>query len=113
MNWYIQALSKYAEFNGRARRSEYWYFVLINILISIGIYILDAIIGAFGVLGILYSLAILIPGLAVSVRRLHDTGRCEWMLLLALIPLIGVIILILFFEQESVGVVNEYGSNPK
>ena len=113
MNWYIQVLTKYAEFNGRARRSEYWYFVLINILVSIGIYIMDAVIGTFGVLGLLYSLAILIPGLAVSVRRLHDTGRSGWNLLFALIPLIGAVILLIFFFQDSTDSENEYGANPK
>jgi len=113
MNWYIQVLSKYAEFNGRARRSEYWYFVLINVFISLVIFIVDAGLGSFGLLGILYSLAILIPGLAVSVRRLHDTGRSGWMLLLALIPLIGAIILIIFMIQDSVEGGNEYGQYPK
>jgi uncharacterized membrane protein YhaH (DUF805 family) len=68
MNWYIQVLSKYAEFNGRARRSEYWNFVLINVFIYLVIFIVDAGLGSFGLLGILYSLSILIPGLAVSVR---------------------------------------------
>ncbi len=113
MNWCTLVLSKYAEFNSRARRSEYWYFVLINILISIGIYILDAIIGTFGVLGILFSLAILIPGLAVSVRRLHDTGCSSWNLLLAFIPLIGAVILLIFFFQDSTSGENEYGRSPK
>ena len=113
MNYYTQVLSKYAEFNGRARRSEYWYFVLINIVISIVIYLVDAGIGSFGVLGIIYTLGILIPGIAVGVRRLHDTGRSGWYLLLAFIPFIGAIILLIFMAQDSVAGENEYGQYPK
>ncbi len=113
MNWYILSLQKYAEFNGRSRRSEYWYFVLFNILISVVIYLIDAAIISFGLLGILYSLAILIPGIAVSIRRLHDTGRSGWNLLLALIPLIGAVILIVFMLQDSTEGQNEYGVCPK
>ena len=114
MNYYTQVLSKYAEFNGRARRSEYWYFVLINIIIiSIVIYLVDAGIGSFGALGIIYSLGILIPGLAVGLRRLHDTGRSRWYLLLVLIPLIGAVSLIVFMVQDSIEGQNEYGVCPK
>lgn len=113
MNYYTQVLSKYAEFNGRARRSEYWYFVLINIVISIVIYLVDAGIGSFGALGIIYSLGILIPSLAVGVRRLHDTGRSGWYLLLAFIPIIGAIILLVLMAQDSVAGENEYGQYPK
>ena len=103
MNYYIQVLSKYAEFNGRARRSEYWYFALINILITVVIYLVDFSIGAFGALGIIYALGLLIPSLAVAVRRLHDTGRSGWTILLALIPIVGVIILLIFMVQDSAG----------
>jgi uncharacterized membrane protein YhaH (DUF805 family) len=113
MNYYTQVLSKYAEFNGRARRSEYWYFVLINIVISIVIYLVDAGIGSFGALGIIYSLGILIPSIAVAVRRLHDTGRSGWYLLLAFIPFIGAIILLVFMAQDSVAGENGFGKYPK
>ena len=113
MNYYNQVLSKYAEFNGRARRSEYWYFVLINILISVVIYILDIGIGSFGALGIIYSLGILIPSLAVGVRRLHDIDRSGWYLLLAFIPFIGVVILLVFMAQDSIAGENQYGQYPK
>ena len=113
MNWYTQVLSKYAEFNGRARRSEYWYFVLINFFITLAIYTVDFMVGLSGALGIIYSLGVLIPGLAVAVRRLHDTGRSGWTLLLALIPFIGAIILLVFMAQDSVSVENEYGEYPK
>jgi len=85
MNWYIEALKKYAVFKGRARRAEYWYFILFNLLISIGFMLLDAVTGTFdkqggmGFFSGLYSLAVMLPGVAVSVRRLHDTGRSGWL----------------------------------
>lgn len=113
MNWYIQVLNKYAEFNGRARRSEYWYFVLFNILISALIFLISLLIGLWGILSLLYSIAVFIPGIAVSVRRLHDTGRSGWNLLLAFIPIIGAVILLVFFFQDSVAGENEYGIWPK
>lgn len=113
MNWYIQVLTKYAEFKGRARRSEYWYFVLVNFSISISLYVIDLFAGTFGLFGILYSIALLIPGLAVSIRRLHDTNRSGWNLLFALIPIIGVIVLLIFLFENSTEGNNRYGTNPK
>lgn len=119
MNWFLVALKKYATFSGRAQRAEYWYFILFYILIFVGLSIIDGIIGAFsaeagiGLLSGLYSLAILIPSLAVGARRLHDTGRSGWWLLIGIIPLIGPIILIVFFVQDSMSGDNLYGSNPK
>jgi uncharacterized membrane protein YhaH (DUF805 family) len=113
MNWYFQVLSRYAEFNGRARRSEYWYFALVNFFISLFIYAVDFGIGAFGVLGLIYSLFVLIPGLAVLVRRLHDTGRSGWTILLALIPLVGAVILLVFTFEDSEDGENIFGHSPK
>jgi len=119
MNWYIEVLKKYAVFSGRARRKEYWYFALFNLIFSLVLGFIDGVIGTFspetglGLLGGIYSLAILIPSLAVSVRRLHDTGRSGWWLLVALIPLIGVIVLLVFTVQDSHQGANEYGENPK
>lgn len=113
MNWYIQVLTKYAEFNGRARRSEYWYFVLINILISALFFLISFLISLWGILSLLYSIAVFIPGIAVSVRRLQDTGRSDGTLLLAFIPIIGAVILLVFFFQDSVVGENEYGIWPK
>lgn len=119
MNWYLEVLKKYAVFNGRAQRSEYWFFFLFNIIISIVLSVLDVMTGLFdpasgvGVLSSLYMLAVLIPGIAVSVRRLHDTGRSGWWLLIALVPLIGVIVLIVFMVIDSTPGANEYGANPK
>jgi uncharacterized membrane protein YhaH (DUF805 family) len=109
---------KYVDFTGRARRSEYWYFVLFTFIVSIVASIIDTIIGTrssttgYGLVQGLASLALLLPGIAVGVRRLHDTGRTGWWLLIGLIPLVGAIVLIVFFVQDSQGE-NAYGSSPK
>jgi uncharacterized membrane protein YhaH (DUF805 family) len=119
MNWYLEVLKKYAVFSGRARRKEYWYFFLFNIIINIVLTVLDVVIGIFsaelgmGLLGMLYTLAVLIPSIAVSVRRLHDTDRSGWWLLIFLIPLIGAIVLLIFMVKDGNPGENRYGSNPK
>jgi uncharacterized membrane protein YhaH (DUF805 family) len=118
MNWYVGVLKKYAEFSGRARRMEYWMFVLFNIIISIVLSVVDALAGlrlesGQGILGTLYALAVLIPSIAVGVRRLHDTGRSGFWILIGLIPCIGAIVLIVFMIQDSQPGANEYGPNPK
>ena len=113
MYWYLKVLKQYADFNGRARRQEYWMFVLFNIIVSIVASVLDSILGTWGAIAGLYGLAILIPGLAVGVRRLHDIGKSGWMLLIALIPIIGAIWLIILFVGDSAPGSNEYGANPK
>jgi uncharacterized membrane protein YhaH (DUF805 family) len=118
MNWYLTVLKKYAQFSGRARRKEYWYFVLINMLISIALSFIDSLTGNYnpetgmGLLSGIYALAVLIPSIAVGFRRLHDTGRSAWWFLIALIPLIGVIVLLVFLVQDSKEE-NEYGISPK
>lgn len=110
-------LSQYADFNGRARRTEYWMFTLFSVIISVVLAILDAVLGTsaggFGLLGVLYSLAVLLPSLAVGARRLHDTGRSAWWLLMGLIPLIGAIVLIVFFVLDGDRGSNAYGPDPK
>lgn len=119
MNWYIDVLRKYAVFSGRARRKEYWFFVLFNILVSLLLGIIDGLTGSFshsagiGLLGGLYTLAVLIPSIAVSVRRLHDTDRSGWWLLISLIPVIGAIVLLIFMVLDSQTGENQYGPNPK
>ena len=95
-----RAFSNYANFNGRASRSEYWWFVLFNF-----------ILGCIPVVNLIAGLALLIPSLALGARRLHDTGRSGWWLLLGLIPF-GALVLIVFFCQESHPMVNEYGPVP-
>lgn len=119
MNWVQTVFRKYAVFDGRAQRSEFWYFVLFNLVVSIVLAIVDTVIGTGrllggqGLLGGLYALAILIPSLAVGARRLHDIGKSGWWLLLGLIPLIGTLVLIYFWVQDSQAGSNEHGANPK
>lgn len=105
--------TQYVGFNGRARRSEYWYWVLFNFIVSFVLGFLGQFIGIFSVLSSIYSLAVLLPSLAVCVRRLHDLGKQWTWLLLALIPLVGAIILIVFYCQDSQPGENQYGPNPK
>lgn len=104
-------LSKYADFTGRARRSEFWFWELAVIIASIVTNIVDAIID-IPLTGAIVGLAVIIPGLAVGARRLHDTGRSGWWQLLGLIPVIGWIILIVWWASDS-HPDNEYGPNPK
>lgn len=111
MEYFLGAYKKYADFTGRARRKEFWMFVLFYFIVSIVLGIVDSIIG-FQLLGLLFSLGSLIPSLAIGARRLHDTGRSGWWQLLYLIPLIGLIIMIVFLVQDS-HPDNEYGPNPK
>lgn len=112
--WYMEALSKYVEFEGRSRRTELWTFYLVNFVISVILSVLDSIVGmGIGFIGTLFSLAILLPSIAVGVRRLHDIGKEGWWLLIGLIPVIGWIVLIYFYVQDSEPGANVYGANPK
>lgn len=116
MNWYLAVLKKYAEFSGRARRQEYWMFVLFNFVIASAATLIDELLGYrgdYGLLNSLYSLAIFIPGLAVTVRRLHDTDKSGWFLLIALIPVIGWIWIIVVLATAGVRGANKYGADPK
>lgn len=114
MNYYFQVLQNYAVFSGRARRAEYWYFYLFSSLVSIFLGIISAVISEkLSILTLVYSFAVIIPGLAVSVRRLHDIGKSGWMLLLGLIPLVGAIWLFVLSVMDSTPGENKYGPNPK
>ena len=119
MNWYLHVLKNYATFSGRARRKEYWMFFLISALISIVLTLLDILLGTYsmeyeaGLFSGLYSLLILIPSIAVVVRRLHDSDRSGWWILISLIPLIGVIVLFVFICLDSQPGTNRFGANPK
>ena len=119
MNWYLKVLKQYADFSGRARRKEYWMFVLFNMIFAIVAAILDNVLGiamegtGYGPLYGIYALAVLIPGLAVAVRRLHDVGKSGWMILISLIPLIGAIWLLVLMVTDSNPGENQYGQNPK
>lgn len=112
MEWYIKVLENYVNFEGRARRMEYWMFVLINFFITIGIGLLQSLLGMGEILTTVYGLAILIPMIAVSVRRLHDSGRTGWWILLYFIPVLGTLILIIFFCFQGDAGDNEYGPDP-
>lgn len=107
MEYFIGAFKKYADFSGRARRKEYWMFILIYLIISV-------ILGVLGleIISLLFGLALLVPSISIAARRLHDTGRTGWWQLIALVPLIGFIIIIVFLVQDS-HEANEYGANPK
>lgn len=119
MNWYIEVLKKYAVFSGRARRKEYWLFILISTIITIVLGGIELTAGLYdpatgpGLISGLYALAVFIPSIAVLVRRLHDTNRTAWWLLMLLFPLIGVIVLIVFLATDSSAGDNQYGPNPK
>ena len=120
MNWFLIALKNYVGFSGRSRRSEYWYFTLFYLVIAIVLSVLDGIV--FGgsvdgkgtpVLSGLFMLAMLLPSIAVGIRRLHDTDRSGWWLLIGMIPILGAIVLIVFFVQDSKPGENRFGPNPK
>jgi uncharacterized membrane protein YhaH (DUF805 family) len=119
MSWFLVALKKYATFSGRARRREYWFFVLFYVIILVVLGFVEGLIGlrsgkdGVGVLSAGFALAMLIPSLAVAVRRLHDIGRTGWWVLIGLVPLIGPIVLLVFAVLDSQPGDNEYGPNPK
>ncbi len=119
MEWYLKVIRQYADFNGRARRKEYWMFVLFNLIFAVVAMILDNVLGItiaglpYGPLYIFYGLAMFIPGLAVSVRRLHDINKSGWMILVGLIPLAGAIWLLVLYCTEGTQSDNQYGANPK
>jgi uncharacterized membrane protein YhaH (DUF805 family) len=118
MNWYLDAWKNYFTFTGRSRRKAYWMFVLFNIIAAVLAGVLDSLLGfagenGYGPISGLYSLAVFIPGLALAIRRLHDTGRTGWWMLLGLIPLLGWIVLLIFFVTDSQPGANQYGPNPK
>ncbi len=103
LNWYILVLKNYVGFDGRATRSELWYFVLVNFLVSLIINTLSA------TLGIVYALAVLLPSIAVGVRRMHDIGKSGWWLLVGLIPIVGLFVLLYFYVQPSDEGQNAFG----
>ena len=118
IDWATLPLKKYADFSGRASRSEYWWFYLLIIIVYAVAMIVDSVIGtdqAFGPYGIVMAismLALLIPSLAAAVRRLHDTDRSGWWLLIAFIPLIGAIVLLVFFVTQGTTGSNRFGEDP-
>jgi uncharacterized membrane protein YhaH (DUF805 family) len=119
VSWYLEVLKKYAVFSGRARRMEFWYFVLFNLVVYIVLSLIDALLGTYnivsgvGLLSGIYSLAVLIPTLSLWVRRLHDIDRTGWWILINLIPLIGTIVLLVFALMPGTPGSNRYGPDPK
>ncbi len=113
MNWYLKVLKSYSDFNGRAGRTEFWMFVLFNFIFAVAANIIDYILGTGYVFSTLYSLIVLVPSIAVSVRRLHDINKSGWLLLVGLIPVIGIIWLIVLFVSEGTPGENQYGPNPE
>ncbi|QFF98434.1 DUF805 domain-containing protein [Psychrobacillus glaciei] len=113
MAWYFKVLKNYVGFTGRARRTEYWMFTLINTIISFILYFLGVFADSVSFLPVLYELAIFLPALAVLIRRLHDTGRSGWWVLISFIPFVGSIIILVFTFLDSQENDNKYGQNPK
>jgi uncharacterized membrane protein YhaH (DUF805 family) len=121
MDYYLSVLQKYVVFSGRAGRREFWYFALFNFLAVCILEIVGSVIGGLvgaghtlgSGLALLYDLAVLLPALGVSIRRLHDTGRSGWWLFISFVPLIGSLVLLVFFIQDSQPSENQYGPNPK
>jgi uncharacterized membrane protein YhaH (DUF805 family) len=113
VQWYLKVIRQYAVFDGRARRKEYWMFLLMNILFAVLIAIAEKILGTGGILGLIYSLVFFIPGIAVSARRLHDIDKSAWWMLIIIIPLIGPLILLYFAASDGTPGSNRFGPNPK
>ena len=121
IEYFKLALSRYSDFSGRSRRSEYWYFVLGQTLLIWGLMAVSALLGSMseilGLVGLgaymLLSFALIVPSLAVAVRRLHDLGKSGWYLLIGIIPLVGGIVLLVWLATEGEPVENEYGPDPK
>ena len=141
MNWYLKVIKQYADFGGRARRKELWMFVLVNMIISNALLALENVLGitafnfvdiamflgnmpeatafylygnmGFGWLYLIYNVALLLPSFAVGVRRFHDIGKSGWHYLVGLIPLVGVILLLVWFCKDSQAGANKWGANPK
>ncbi|SCB77344.1 DUF805 domain-containing protein [Gilliamella intestini] len=122
MNWFISCITQnYANFNGRARRQEYWMFTLFGFLLNLALSIVGVIlisistslVSVTNIISFVVWAALFLPSLAVAVRRLHDTDRSGWWVLIALVPLIGAIVLLVFACMDSTPGSNQYGENPK
>lgn len=121
MNWYFKVLGKYATFQGRARRKEYWMFALVNFIVILILAILGAVLNAASpkatlavwvVLGV-YMLLTVVPCIAVMIRRLHDTNRSGWWFWIQLVPVVGPLILFVFTVLDGTPSLNTFGPSPK
>jgi uncharacterized membrane protein YhaH (DUF805 family) len=119
MQWYLKVLRQYSDFSGRARRTEFWMFTLFNVVVAVVLALIDTYLigpelaGGYGLAGIIYAVITLVPSLAVGARRLHDTNRSGWWQLIAIVPIIGWIVLIVFWALDGVRGANQHGPNPK
>ena len=115
IEWYLKVVrDNYANFSGRARRAEYWYYTLATLIINLILTIADYAMGSdIGILSTIYGLAVFLPGLAVAVRRLHDVNKSGWFILIAFIPIIGFIWLLILLATEGNYGPNQYGADPK
>ena len=120
MDYALMPLRRYAEFSGRSRRKEYWMFTLLMLVAGLVIGTIEGILGintmvggVYGPLTALLVLATIVPSIAVGIRRLHDTDKSGWWLLIALIPLIGSLILLFFFVSDGTKGQNRFGPDPK
>ncbi|MCP4954855.1 MAG: DUF805 domain-containing protein [Photobacterium aquimaris] len=119
MNWYFAVLRKYAQFQGRSRRKEFWFFTLINAFLSMVCGLVDTtlhlpiLVEGYGVLAAIYAVFAFLPTVAVIVRRLHDQDRTGWWALIMLIPIVGILVLLYFMLQNSTDGSNRFGNCPK
>lgn len=121
MHWFMLALSRYAVFSGRSQRAEFWFYMLISVLIQGGLLLVDHAAGLIfwvagvdnGILSTLAVFALLLPSLSVGARRLHDTGLSGWWQLLILVPILGLIVLLVLWARQGQAGLNAHGNNPK
>ena len=119
IDYALTPLRKFADFSGRARRAEYWWFYLLVIVGYLVASIIDSLmgldgtVGPYGIITLVFGLAMLLPSIAAGVRRLHDTDRSGWWMLIAFVPLVGVIVLLVFFVLEGTQGENRFGPDPK
>ncbi|PIP79125.1 MAG: hypothetical protein COW84_10125 [Gammaproteobacteria bacterium CG22_combo_CG10-13_8_21_14_all_40_8] len=100
MKFFLDALNKYADFTGKTNRQQYWIFILFYIIIYIGLLVVDNVLGTY-LLSLIFALGMLVPSISIATRRLHDTNRSGWWQLIALVPLVGIVVLMVFLAQES------------
>lgn len=121
MHWFMEVLRKYAVFSGRARRKEYWYFALGYLVLYVACALIDWVLGPIwsligediGLFGLLLAIGLFLPSLAVTVRRLHDTDRSGWWILIFFIPIVGVIVAVVFLASKGTEGDNRFGPDPK
>lgn len=112
-NWKLVVMERYVKFDGRAGRAEYWWFTLANIIAAAILFGLGSASNIFFILYVIYAFALILPSIAVGIRRLHDTNKTGWLMLVPLIPLVGWIILLVFMIQAGDEEANQYGAGPE